>query len=89
MSELSKNHYHVGERIHHPNYGEGTVLEIVGDDAVRVEFDEHGVYYLMPKKSREEAPGEAPQLNLETMRLLVEALGDGPLADLFASETTA
>jgi|SRR5215217_3535420 len=45
--------YQVGQRISHPTYGAGTVLEIVGN-AVRVEFDEHGVHYMIPKPSEAE-----------------------------------
>jgi hypothetical protein len=68
------NRYHVGQRISHPTYGAGTVLEITGN-AVRVEFDEHGVRYLIPEPSEAEDADPLASIKDFSARFMQDVLG--------------
>ena len=44
---LSESDWHVGDIVMHKTLGRGVVLELEGDDIIKVNFDEHGVKSIM------------------------------------------
>ena len=44
---LSEADWHVGDVVIHKTLGKGVVIELEGDDIIKVRFDEHGVKSIM------------------------------------------